>query len=244
MYDPAEMNNLLSFRLDEPEAVDVLSVRLAKGLTRAIIMGRIPGNLHLTEDRVLAWTSASRSPVREALRILEQDGLVRREPRRGVRVAPMTLADLDEVYRVRVVLEGLVAECAAESATEVQIRELDRLLEVLSSPEVLEDAERYFSWNVQFSAALYDATNNQTLQRIISGLSKQALRYRFLVYDKVPAFRKESLQGARRVARAIRNHQADRAQDIQRRLMMSSWKQIRPHIEVVQSAASTRSEAA
>lgn len=236
------MNKSLSLQLDELAAGDVLSVRLAKRLAREIIVGSIPANLHLTEDLVLAWTSASRSPVREAFRLLEQDGLVVREPRRGVRVTPFTLKDLDDVYRVRVALEGLAVECAAQCANGAQIAELDRLVATLSSRRVLADVEQYFDWNIAFSNALYSASGNSTLQRIVSGISKQALRYRFLVYEKVPGFRKESLAGARQIAQAIRGRDADKAREAQQQLVRSSWMQIRPFVEELEQSAPALSQ--
>ena len=84
----------------------------------------MPGS-RLFEEELVEQFNISRSPIREALKILEHDGLVLIEPRRGARVAQLSITDLDEVYATRVALESLAAAQAAEHCGE---DEKERLL--------------------------------------------------------------------------------------------------------------------
>ena len=79
---------------------------LASRLEDEIIFGAATAACRLTEDEVALRFGVSRSPVREALRLLERDGLVVREARKGIWVAPLSLKDFDEVYVCRIELEG------------------------------------------------------------------------------------------------------------------------------------------
>ena len=99
---------------------------LAEILEEEIIFGRLKSKERLTEEMVAERYGVSRSPVREALRLLERDGLVTREARRGIWVSPMSQKDFDEIYMCRIPLEGLVAQQAAEA--KAQLRNLDAIM--------------------------------------------------------------------------------------------------------------------
>lgn len=210
-----------------PDQLDILPVQLAKMLERDIVVGRLAPDQRLTEDAVLARVDVSRSPIREAFRLLEQDGLVVRGLRRGVRVTPMSVEDLDEVYEVRVPLEGLVAAAAAKRAVAPDIARLREVAAKLAGDEVMAQPEAYLDANLSFSQALYATARNATLTRLAMGLAKQTLRYRFLAYDKVPEFRHESAVAARSLCEAIEAHDADRAKALQADLLRSSWAKIK-----------------
>lgn len=213
-------------KLVAPET-SVLPVQLARMLEEEILSGVLAPGTRITEDAVLERVKVSRSPVREAFRILEQDGLVVRGERRGVKVPPLSTTDLGEIYGVRVVLEGLVAEAAARNATDQDIALLEERLAVLLELNEVTAPSLYLNANIAFSQALYAAARNATLTRIAYGLSKQALRYRFLAYSKVAGFRSESRSGARKLLEAIKAGEAERAAKTQSDLVRSSWRQVR-----------------
>lgn len=210
-----------------PDQLEILPVQLARMLERDIVVGRLAPDQRLTEDAVLARVDVSRSPIREAFRLLEQDGLVVRGLRRGVRVTPMSVEDLDEVYEVRVPLEGLVAGAAARRAVATDIARLREVAAKLAGDDVMAQSEAYLDANLAFSQALYATARNSTLTRLAMGLAKQTLRYRFLAYDKVPEFRLESAVAARSLCEAIEAHDADRAKALQADLLKSSWAKIK-----------------
>ena len=115
----------------------VIPEELTEILQAEIIHGRLTPESRLTEEEIALRYGVSRSPVREALRNLEGEGLVVRAARRGIWVAPLSLHDLDEIYACRISLEGLAAEQAAASDN---LRLKERLLQLL--PAMRSAAER------------------------------------------------------------------------------------------------------
>src|SRR5919202_6686418 len=106
-------------------------------LKQAILAGEIQPGERLLETRLAKSLGVSRIPVREAIRKLEREGLIVAFPRRGVYASSLSPRDVDEVYAVRAVLEGLAARLAAEHRTEEQLGRLDTIV-----AEMAEQAER------------------------------------------------------------------------------------------------------
>lgn len=210
---------------------DVLGQELVRALEEEIVSGRLPPEMRLVEEEVAQRYGISRSPVREALRRLEQDGLVLREARRGFRVAPISRADLDEVYSCRVALEGLAAEQAAQSRAEAHIAALRAAFGAMDRAHEAGDVTAYFRSNLAFTDATHDAAGNATLRRLLAGIGKQAQRYRFLAYAAVPALIDQSLIGCRYILAAIVKRDAARAREITEELIRRSWKTVGPVVD-------------
>lgn len=95
-------------------ALDTLSQRAHATLRRQIVRGELPAGLWLRKREIADRLNMSPTPVVEALRRLERDGLVENEPQWGTRVKVFTVSEIFQLASMRVVLEGLVARCAAE----------------------------------------------------------------------------------------------------------------------------------
>lgn len=100
-------------------------------LKHAIVIGEIPAGSRIVETDYAERMHISRTPLREALRKLERDGLVEYLPRRGVMVRTFTVADVDEIYTIRNALEMLTLPAVVANATEEDIRELREMLNVM-----------------------------------------------------------------------------------------------------------------
>jgi DNA-binding GntR family transcriptional regulator len=175
----------------------MIAPEIARVLSRQITFLKLEPDARLTEEELCAQFGVSRSPVREAFRMLEADGLVIRAARRGVRVAPMSRADLDEVYACRVGLEG------ARAADEDSLAHLTERLTDMQKALDGHDVERFFDRNVAMTQAIHAASGNATLMRIIVGIDKQALRYRYLAHLKTQEMLDLSIEGQREVIAAI-----------------------------------------
>ena len=220
--------------LDAPQAqfraAGVLAYELARFLESAIVFCEIAPGARLTEEDVSARYGISRSPVREAFRLLAADGLVVLSARRGIRVTPVSRRDLAEVQACRIELEGLAASEAALHAGAADLAELRAIVERMAAALEAGDVRRYFSHNVAFTTRIHVASGNLTLMRLLDGVGKQALRYRYIAYQKVPELMRVSLPGNRRILTAIRAHEAARARAITAHLIRNSWTAIEPHI--------------
>jgi DNA-binding GntR family transcriptional regulator len=227
---------IIPFRLPDPIAKDLCRV-----LEDEIVFGQLAPETRLVEEEVAKRYGVSRSPVREALRLLEQGGLVVREARRGIWVAPIGRADLDEVYSCRVTLEGLAAEQAARARTPAHVQALRMTFADMEKAHDSGDTRAYFRSNVRLSEAIHAAANNATLRRLLNSIGQQAQRYRYLAYSKAPHLVELSLAGNRDVIDAIAQADPVRAREITERLIRRSWETVGIAIdqEIAQTIAKT-----
>lgn len=147
-------------------------------LRKAIITGEFAPGERLTEISLADMLGVSRTPVREAIRKLELEGLVIMIPRKGAQVAKITEKSLRDVIEVRTVLEEFAASLACERITKEGQKTLedlhDKFVQSVSTNDILEIAEK----DEQFHDGIFRATNNDRLVTIINNLREQFYRYR------------------------------------------------------------------
>ncbi|GLU27061.1 GntR family transcriptional regulator [Brucella sp. NBRC 12950] len=136
---------------------------VAEALRERIYAGVYAPGAILRQEHIAAEFGISRTPLREALRVLERDGLVIHLPGRGVRVASADLTRLIDAYAVREVLDGVAARFAAERATDEDIAKLRA--HVAGQATVVDqwDPKAYTQTNVDFHMAVMDAAGNASL---------------------------------------------------------------------------------
>ena len=132
-------------------------------LERRIITGEIAAGTKLNEADIAGALGVSRGPVREAFRALDQAGLVRVEKNRGVFVRQVSLAEANEIYEVRAVLEGLIGRLAAQRIDAEQLEQLRGVVKKMATHDRSRKAEAYFALNVEFHDVLAKAARNQAL---------------------------------------------------------------------------------
>jgi len=182
---------------------EVIAKELTRFLEDQIIFGELLPGERLVEEEIVRRHDVSRSPVRESFRMLEQDGLVVRESRKGVRGSPIDLRDLDEVYTCRITLDGLAAEVAATCRTDEHIERMRAVIANLRVAHDSADLPRYFRENVRLTDEISVACGNATLKRLLKTISKQALRYRWLAYSRAPDMLSLSLEANQEIVDAI-----------------------------------------
>jgi DNA-binding GntR family transcriptional regulator len=140
---------------------------VAKALRERIYSGVYAPGATLRQERIAAEFGISRTPLREALRVLERDGLVVNKPGSGVRVATADLPKLVDAYAVREVMDGGAARGAAERATQADIRRMAKHIEV--QKKVVEDwnPSAYSQANVEFHLAIIEAAGNEFLAPLV-----------------------------------------------------------------------------
>jgi DNA-binding GntR family transcriptional regulator len=206
---------------------DVLAKELARFLQDKIVYGELAPGTRLIEEEIVRRYNVSRSPVREAFRILEQDGLLVRDRRRGVRVGLLSVTDLDEIYACRLPLEGLAAEEAAKHRTDAHLPGLEAAMDGLQAAFRAANVGEYFEQNVRLTDRILLASGNATLRRLIGIIGKQALRYRFLAYSRTSAMMQLSVETNREIIDAIVHQRGRTARMLTEDLIQQSWKGIR-----------------
>ncbi len=218
---------------------EVIAKDLARHLEEQIIFGDVSPRSRLVEEEIVQRCNVSRSPVREALRALEQEGLVTRESRRGVWVSPMGLEDLEEVYSCRIVLEGLSAELAAQNRSDEDLAGIKATFDALEAQGEENDMREFFRINLALSSKIHSAANNATLKRLLGSIGKQSLRYRYLAYSSAPEMMSASVEGNREIITAIERQNARHARILMEDLIQRSWTVIRRFFTDNPNAASS-----
>lgn len=163
-------------------------------LREAILKDDLKPGERLMELQLAAKLGVSRTPIREAIRMLEQEGLAVTTPRKGAEVAKMTLKDMEDVLEIRASLDELASQVATVRITEeqlVRLKERKQDFEIcLKSGNVKMIAEA----DVKFHDVIYEATNNPKLVSMLNNLREQIYRYRIEYLkdsDKYPTLIKE-----------------------------------------------------
>jgi DNA-binding GntR family transcriptional regulator len=114
----------------------------------------------------------SRTPLREALKVLASEGLVVLKPRRGCYVTELSEQDIDEVFPVMAMLEGRVAEEAARRITDADFSRISAIHDELERQAAANDADRFFEANQRFHSALQEIAGNRYLAQLIDDARK------------------------------------------------------------------------
>ena len=152
----------------------------------------------------------SRTPIREAIRKLELEGLVLMIPRKGAEVAEITEKSLRDVLEVRRALEELAVELVCEKITDEQIQDLKDAAEEFKESLKDGDITRIAEADVKFHDVIYMATDNQKLIQLLNNLREQMYRYR-VEYLKRSDFHQQLIDEHEEIIETIESGQKDRA---------------------------------
>ena len=153
-------------------------------IRQAIINGDFPPGMRLMELQLAADLGVSRTPIREAIRKLELEGLIVMIPRRGAYVANFSIKDINEVYEIRTALDVLSAGLAAERINEEELEEMERRLISMRPAIDAMDIPKIAEEDSAFHDVIYKASRNERLISIISNLREQinSIRSKSMLY--------------------------------------------------------------
>ena len=206
-----------NFHIDMNEYLPLRDV-VFHTLRNAILKGELQPGERLMEIQLAQKLGVSRTPVREALRKLELEGLVLMMPRKGAVVADITIQDLEDVLEVRTALEELAVQKACDTITEEQLKELKRAANEFKRCAESENILACAEADVQFHEVIYGAANNKRLQQMLTNLREQMYRYRM-----------EYLKDKRMYSALIEEHDMIR-KAIKRRDRVKAGMMMRTHI--------------
>lgn len=148
-------------------------------LRQAILTGELKPGERLMEIHLANKLGVSRTPIREAIRKLELEGLVTMIPRRGAEVAQITEKSMNDVLEVRRALDALCVELACERITPEDTERLKLACETFEAAVRTSDVKKVAKADVELHDIIAQATGNQRLVQLINNLSEQMYRYRF-----------------------------------------------------------------
>ena len=182
-------------------------------LRQAILKGELEPGERLMEIQLADRLGVSRTPVREAIRMLELEGLVVMIPRRGAQVANITEKDLNDVLEVRITLENMAIEKACANMTDEDVRKLELAAQDFQKSTAEGDLVKMAEADVNFHEAIYRAADNKRLMQVLNNLREQIYRYR-VEYLKEDEARNRLVREHEEITNAIRNRDVKKAQEL------------------------------
>lgn len=197
--------------------------KVFRRLREDILSGAYQEGDELREITIGEELGVSRTPVREALRQLELEGLVNIIPNKGAYVTGISRKDVADIYQIRSMLEGMCAKWATENITSKQIEELEEVL-LLSEFHLHKkdggQAEQVTELDGKFHKVLYEASNSRILEHVLSDFHKYVQMARAMsVGEKNRA--KKSIQEHREILEAIKKHDGELAERLANRHILN-----------------------
>lgn len=165
----------------------------------------------LVENELAEQLGISKTPVRTALHELEREGLVTRVLYKGTYVAEVTLRDVQEIFQLRAVLEGLAARLAAPALSEAELDEARETLRLMEAAVELGDRDLASRYGKQLHDLILQTADNQRLQLIVHNLDDHLQRYR-LLSDQISGRLEKSLGEHKRILEALEQRDPDLAE--------------------------------
>lgn len=191
-------------------AAPALYEQVAERLRSRIYAHDLAPGAWVDEQALAQEYGISRTPMREALKVLATEGLVQLKPRRGCYVTELSERDLDEIFPVMALLEGRCAFEAAQRASAADLANLDAIHERLEAHAADGDADRFFEANQAFHLAIQQQAGNRWLSQLINDtrkLMKLTRRDSLRLEGRL----KQSLAEHRAILKAIHKHDANDA---------------------------------
>lgn len=154
-----------------------LADQVFEHLETDILSGKYQRGESLTESKLSAELGVSRTPIREALKRLEQEHLIEESPK-GMTVVGISKKDLDDIFKIRGALEGKAAEMAAKNYTEEQLSIVREALEFQEFYLVKHDPDRIKSMDSRFHETIYKMSGSTVFYDVLVPLHKKLLKYR------------------------------------------------------------------
>ena len=189
---------------------DLKSHAIYAGLRERILSNDIAPGTRLVMRDVANQYAASDIPVREALRMLERDGLVETAPYRGARVTRLTVKEVEETYFIRSHLESIATGLAAERITDAELAQLDMLMVEMRAAVEAQDGPKFSDLNLEFHRTIVTTCGNDMLRELTMDIWRRHSGFQ-RVFRMVPGRIATSQREHEGIMAALRDHDAELA---------------------------------
>lgn len=186
-----------------------------------IITGKLPAGTRLTEENLAAEFRVSRTPVREALRMLERDRLIQMTRGRGASVVSLSRQEVIDTYQCRGTLRGLACRLAAERMTPQSLERLAQILKSLERAAAQQDVNAIFACTVGFNQVIAEVAGNQVLIELLNALDDRTFRIRFMAHT-IPERVRFALNAYRKMYAAFKARKGAEAELIARSITQNA----------------------
>ena len=207
--------------MSEPQTVTPIARRslhdeLVARLRNMIVEGELRPGARLPEKELCSQFGVSRTPLREALKVLASDGLVEISPHRGATVVQISRADVEEMFPVMGALEALAGELACAKIDAAGIAEITALHHQMVAHYHRKELAEYFRLNQQIHERILAAAGNATLSALHSGLAGRVRRARYMANMSPPRWR-QAVEEHEQILAALTERDGARLAEILRR---------------------------
>ena len=182
-------------------------------LKHKILTGEIVSQTRLMEIDLSEKMNVSRTPIREAIRKLEKEGLVVIEPRRGAYVSDISVKEMVDTLVVREDMEGLAAFLASQTITGEEIEELETITAGYSDAIASGRMEDIIHYDEAFHRRIVELSGNKTLIKLFETVQELALRFRYLYYDDFSRYENMPFEH-RNIIDAIKSGESEKARRV------------------------------
>lgn len=194
-------------------------------LRDAILKGELIPGERLLENKLAERMGVSRTPIREAIRKLELEGLVTMIPRKGAEVSKITKKDIKDVLEVRAALESLAVRLACDKIDKDRIELLLKLKEDFKLAAKRKDIDQIIQKDVEFHDAIFAATGNEKLIQILDNLRKQIYRFRVKYIQEMEDYQ-VLVDEHEEIVESIINSNHDKAEEIAKKHISNQEKAV------------------
>ena len=232
--DNAHLGGAVTLTKDREPATTIrrgsLHDELVGHLRDLIVEGELAPGTRVQERELCTRFGVSRTPLREALKVLASEGLLELLPNRGAQVARLTIADIEEMFPVMGAFEALAGELACERVTEEEIAEIRALHYQMVLHHARRELPEYVRLNQRIHIRILEIAGNATLTRLYTGLAGRVRRARYVAnmtqarWDQAVAEHEAILEAlaARdgpRLARILKAHLANKCETVKESLL-------------------------
>jgi DNA-binding GntR family transcriptional regulator len=207
-----EMHSKMAGKLTKVNLNDYKPLRdvIFDTLREAIIVGELKPGERLMEVQLAQKMGVSRTPVREAIRKLELEGLVEMLPRKGAHIADLSVKDIMDVLEVRATLDGLATSLSAARISDEEIKELKHVQDQFVNYVEKENLQGSIKKDVEFHDIIYRSSRNDKLIQISNNLREQVQRFR-VIYIKDASSTRELIREHNEIIEAITSRDSEAA---------------------------------
>lgn len=177
---------------DESSTGLSLTTRIFNVLREDILNNKYAEGEKLVEAKLAEDLGVSRTPVREALKQLELDGLVENIPNRGVIVLGISQQDIEDIFEIRTAIEGISARWAVDRITNEELASLKEVYELMEFYTFKKDVEKFAELNTKFHEVIYKATKSRYLEQVLKDFQyymkktrRRSLQVEGRIYDSL-----------------------------------------------------------
>lgn len=202
-----------------------LRIRVFNAIENAIINEEYKAGDSLNEIKISEKLGVSRTPVREALTRLEIEGLVKTIPNKGAVVVGISEKDIEDIYEIRIRIEGLAAKLCTEKITADELKALEKIADLQEFYLLKNDTEQIWKLDSDFHKIIYDASRSRPLRFMLTNFHNYIKRARDISVQAEGRAEK-TVAEHRAILDAIRTHDAKKAETLTAQHIINAEKNL------------------